>query len=261
MGAQCHLALQWRHHEHDSLSNHQPHDCSDADQRKHQSSASLAFVRGIHRSPVNSPHRWPVTRKMSSFDDVIVWLAIFWVMAMLAPDPALSRKLILWRVFFLIHGNAMRTISEKLYSLHGYKLALTLQDPQHNHTVVSQETNLYMMTSSNGNIFRVTGHLCGEFTGPQWIPHTKASDAELLCYFDLHPNKRLSKQLWGWWFETQSRPLWRHRNVFPWYQPRGKCISEFSTHITRNETLSIFLCQIFLWTSRSKRNPICCGKR
>ena len=36
-----------------------------------------------------------------------------------------------------------------------------------------------MMTSSNGNIFRVTGHLCGEFTGPRWIPRTKASDAEL----------------------------------------------------------------------------------
>ena len=38
-----------------------------------------------------------------------------------------------------------------------------------------------MMTSSNGYIFRVTGHLCGEFTGPRWIPHTKASDAELWC--------------------------------------------------------------------------------
>ena len=40
----------------------------------------------------------------------------------------------------------------------------------------------YMMTSSNGNVFRVTGHLCGEFTGPRWIPHTKASDAELWCF-------------------------------------------------------------------------------
>ena len=39
-----------------------------------------------------------------------------------------------------------------------------------------------MMTSSNGNIFRVTGHLCGEFTGPRWIPRTKASDAELSCF-------------------------------------------------------------------------------
>ena len=45
---------------------------SDADQRKHQSSASLAFVRGIHRGPVSSPHKWPVTRKMFPFDDVIM---------------------------------------------------------------------------------------------------------------------------------------------------------------------------------------------
>ena len=45
---------------------------SDADQRKHQSTASLAFVRGIHRWPVNSPHKWPVTRKMFPFDDVIM---------------------------------------------------------------------------------------------------------------------------------------------------------------------------------------------
>ena len=44
----------------------------DADQRKHQSSASLAFVWGIHRGPVNSPHKWPVTRKMFPFDDVIM---------------------------------------------------------------------------------------------------------------------------------------------------------------------------------------------
>ena len=45
---------------------------SGADQRKHQSSASLAFVRGIHRWPVNSPHKGPVTRKMFPFDDVIM---------------------------------------------------------------------------------------------------------------------------------------------------------------------------------------------
>ena len=45
---------------------------SGASQRKHQSSASLAFVRRIHRWPVNSPHKWPVTRKMFPFDDVIM---------------------------------------------------------------------------------------------------------------------------------------------------------------------------------------------
>ena len=44
----------------------------DADQRTHQSSASPAFLRGIHRGPVNSPCKWPVTRKMFPFDDVIM---------------------------------------------------------------------------------------------------------------------------------------------------------------------------------------------
>ena len=46
---------------------------SDADQSKHQSSVSLAFVWGIHRGPVNSPHKEPVTRKMFPFDDVIMY--------------------------------------------------------------------------------------------------------------------------------------------------------------------------------------------
>ena len=45
---------------------------SDEDQRKHHSSASLAFVRGIHRRPGYSLHKWPVTRKMLLFDDVII---------------------------------------------------------------------------------------------------------------------------------------------------------------------------------------------
>ena len=71
-----------------------------------------------------------------------------------------------------------------------------------------------MMTSSNRNIFRVTGHLRGEFFGPRWIPLTKASDAELWCFLWSALNKRLSKQSWGWWFESRSRPLWGHRNVF-----------------------------------------------
>ena len=45
---------------------------SGADQRKHQSSALVAFVRGIHRVSVNSPHKGPVTRKILLFDDVII---------------------------------------------------------------------------------------------------------------------------------------------------------------------------------------------
>ena len=51
-----------------------------------------------------------------------------------------------------------------------------------------------MMTSSNGNISRVTGHLCWEFTGQQWIRRTKASDAELWCFLW---SVQLSKQFCG----------------------------------------------------------------
>ena len=50
-------------------------------------------------------------------------------------------------------------------------------------TLVDQDLKfVVMMTSSNGNIFRVTGPLCEEFTGHRWIPLTKASDAELWCF-------------------------------------------------------------------------------
>ena len=51
---------------------------SGVNQRKHQSSASLAFVREIHRGPVNFPHKWPVTRKMFPFDDVIMIYYKMW---------------------------------------------------------------------------------------------------------------------------------------------------------------------------------------
>ena len=68
------LSLQWRHNRRDDVSNHQPPDClpfiQGAYQRELQSSASLAFVWGIHPWPVNSPHKGPITQKMSPFDDV-----------------------------------------------------------------------------------------------------------------------------------------------------------------------------------------------
>ena len=67
----------------------------------------------------------------------------------------------------------------------------------------------FMMTSSNGNIFRVTCHLQvpGEF--PIQRPVTRSFDV----YFDLRLNKRLCKQSCGWWFVTLLCPLWRHSNV------------------------------------------------
>ena len=76
------LTLQWCHNECHGISN-QRHlivystACSDVDQRKHQSSTSLAFARGIHQWPVESLHKGPVTWKRFPFDDVImisVWV-------------------------------------------------------------------------------------------------------------------------------------------------------------------------------------------
>ena len=121
--------------------------CSVADQRKHQSSASLVFVRGIRRWRVNSPHNGPVTRKLFPFDDVIVTKRCSYFAVLLMRD--------LWMM------RLSATLNKVLWIL-----------------ISSQ----YMMTSSNGNIFRVTGPLYVEFTGHRWIPHTKASDAELWCF-------------------------------------------------------------------------------
>ena len=74
-------------------------------------------------------------------------------------------------------------------------------------------SSIFMMTSSNGNIFRITGPLCGNsaITGefPSQRPVTRSFDV----FFDLRLNKRLTKQPRGWWFETPSRSLWRHFNV------------------------------------------------
>ena len=50
---------------------------------------------------------------------------------------------------------------------------------------------------------------------PGEFPAQRPVTRSFAIFFDLRLNKRLSKQSWGWWFETPSRPLWRHRNVYP----------------------------------------------
>ena len=74
---------------HDGVSNHQPYDCLFNGlfrhrSRKHQRSASLAFVRGFHQWPVNSPYKGPVTQKMFPFDDVIMFHPYIWEQVVLS---------------------------------------------------------------------------------------------------------------------------------------------------------------------------------
>ena len=69
-----------------------------------------------------------------------------------------------------------------------------------------------MMTLSNGNIFRVTDLLCGEFSRHRWILRTKASGRSFDVFFDLLQSQQLSKQWRSRWSEMPSRPLCRHCN-------------------------------------------------
>ena len=63
--------------------------------------------------------------------------------------------------------------------------------------------------------------MCGEFTGPGEFPAQSPVTRSFDVFFDLHLNKRLSKQPWGWWFETPSWSLWRHYDVivYRWHAP------------------------------------------
>ena len=140
---------------------------SDADQRKHKSSASLAFVWRIHRGPMNSPHKWPVTRKVFPFDEVIMFksraLPSFC-------SSVFGRLSISMTSEDITHGEPINSFAENL----DYVWHANLWETGRSHRI--------MMTSSNRNIFRVTGPLCGEFTGHWSNLHTKASDAELWCF-------------------------------------------------------------------------------
>ena len=94
-----------------------------------------------------------------------------------------------------------------------------------------------MMTSSNGDIFRVTGHLYGEFIGHRWIPTQRPVMRSFGVFFDLRLNERLSKQSWGWWFETLSRPLWHRCNA----------VSEPIFEYTWEFVVSIFIYKYTYW--------------
>ena len=72
----------------------------------------------------------------------------------------------------------------------------------------------FMMTSLNGNIYRVTGHLCGNSPASGDFPAQRSVTRSFDVFFDLCLNTLLRKQSWGWWFETLSRPLWRHCNEY-----------------------------------------------
>ena len=80
------------------------------------------------------------------------------------------------------------------------------------HRIGYHLTAEHMMTSSNGNIFRVTDPLCGEFTGHGELLGQRPVTRSFDVFIDLCLDKQLSKQSWGWWFATPSRSLRHHYN-------------------------------------------------
>ena len=87
--------------------------CSGAHQWKHQSSASRAFVRGIHRWPVDSPHRGPVTRKMFIFDGVIM----NWIKAVPEGDNLVPNVATLNRVYLILSRTPVSTTHDAFLSV------------------------------------------------------------------------------------------------------------------------------------------------
>ena len=132
---------------------------------------------------VNSPHNWPVTRKMFPFDDVIMEYV----------NPC--------RVF------------RKLSDIFPFSIISQIWVSAGNWNPSSSKTRICIPTRHDDVIkwkhFRVTGQLCVEFTGHPWITAQMPVTHILDVYFDLRPNKWLSKQWLGRWFETPPHPLWR----------------------------------------------------
>ena len=133
-----------------------------------------------------------------------------------------------------------------------YPLQFLVGMGNQDHVIMKHCNN--MMTSSNGYIFRVTGHLCGEFTGTGEFPAQKPVTRTFDVFVDLRPNKRLSKQSWGWWFEMPSRPLWRHRNeyctVLLLHNPRFKWLiyDDYNCIICCDFAIDDTMCVFPMWT-------------
>ena len=202
---------------------------SGADLRNHQSSASLAFVQGIHRSPVNSPQQ-----RASYAETVSIWWRHHettikrnkaWTVstAIHSPglvDASLSGGYEIWLVRLDSVSIDFGGCLQLQWNLDTFVMhsGLTWQTGIHTGfqwplTQPCRETICswwrHQMEAFSALLALCAGNspVTGEF--PPQRPVTRSFDV----FFDLRLNKRLSKQSWGWWFEMPSRPLWRHQNA------------------------------------------------
>ena len=171
--------LRWCHNGCDSVSNHQPRDCllTRLFRRRSKKTSKLP-VTGL--CVVNSPGTGEFPAQMASFaENVSIWWRHH---ESEGKTPVISGDLSLYLIWIWLPASPSVPFGRRSSSRLPAQFAIFSNRPT-SPGVPYIPVNYSMMTSSNGNIFRVTGHLCGEFTGHWWIPRTKASDAELWCFF------------------------------------------------------------------------------
>ena len=168
------ISLTWRHDGCDGVSSHQPHIV-----------CSTVYFSTVFKAQIKETSKFRVTglcagispgtgefpaQMASNAENVSIWWrhhvclqreAIHWVPC-IRTDAYIKRYVCLQTIIHLC---------KKWFSVWISIYIITFLS-----------VSFVMMTSSNKNISRVTGHLCGEFTGSRWIPRTKASDAELWCF-------------------------------------------------------------------------------
>ena len=181
---------------------------SGADQRKHQSPAPLAFVSGIHRWPVNSPHKEPVTR------NIFHLITSSWLLPSLQFIHPLSPTLTHPHAHSPVHYFSPIHSTNRSLSLthsfthpvtHSFTPGLLTHSLTHSLSIGVCEAQLEvagrlcshfsMITSWNGSIFRVTGPLCREFTGHRWISLTKVSNAEIWYFLWSAPEQTVEQTI------------------------------------------------------------------
>ena len=152
--------------------------CSGTDQRKHQSSAWLAFLRGIHRSPMDSPHKGPVTRKIFPFDDVIMKQTRMPMIQQPSDEYIRSRHRHMHHssLWPLARHNVM---SPLLWRHNG-------RDGVSNHQPADFFLNhLFRRRWKNTSKLRVTGPCAGNSPVTGEFPAQMASHAEMFSFYDV----------------------------------------------------------------------------
>ena len=172
----CWLTLERHHNGRDSVSNHQPHDCLlNRLSRRRSKKTSKLRVTGLCAGNSPVPGEF-LAQRASNAENVFIWWR----------HHGNPHNMMKSACKDIMHGDVMPWECFPYYwpFVRGANCAVLWCFLCCYSEEVADQTQIRMMTSSNGNIFRVTDHLCREFTGPQWIPAQRAMTRSFDVFFD-----------------------------------------------------------------------------